>query len=267
MVRFFMSVDVAGSTFFKSSFSGSGEAGWLKHFETFFSAFPIMLTGQVGLEFLDEPTLPRLDIWKVMGDEIIFTCRPARPEEIALMLRALFGAMRRYEDEYFADLPLRLKGTAWIAAFPTPNIEIRIPELSSSDAGDGQVDYIGPDIDLGFRISKFARPSAVVVSVDLLDVLLRAANRAQVEYFLIGREKLKGVLFDRPYPIVWTRPAGEPFAFMPWEVEDCALTAAAATAKPTPAKKLAEAVEGMRSYLRKMHGIDRPRIGFPAAQQ
>lgn len=265
MVRFFMSVDVAGSTFFKSSFSGLGEVGWLKHFETFFSAFPIMLTGQVGLEFLDEATLPRLDIWKVMGDEIIFTCRPARAEEIALMLRALFGAMRRYEDEYFADLPLRLKGTAWIATFPNPNIEIRIPELLS-DAGDGQVDYIGPDIDLGFRIAKFARPSAVVVSVDLLDVLLRAANRAQIDFFLIGREKLKGVLFDRPYPIVWTRPAGEPFAFMPWEVEDCALTAAAATAKPTAARKLTEAVDGMRSYLRKMHGVDRPRIRFPTAR-
>ena len=47
MVRLFLSVDMAGSTQFKSRFS-AGES-WLETFRSFFTNFPLMLAGQVGL--------------------------------------------------------------------------------------------------------------------------------------------------------------------------------------------------------------------------
>lgn len=262
MLRLFLSVDLVGSTQFKTRFTGEEGAGWLTTFQTFFTNFPIMLAGQVGFEFLDdEGSTPAVDVWKVMGDEMIFVAEPKSAEELASLLRALFNTIRLYEQKNFAQLPLRLKGAAWVAEFPERNIEVEIPELSSGDGGR-HLDYIGPDIDLGFRIAKFSRPSSVVLSLDLLDILLAADNRDTLALHLVGREILKGVMFGRPYPIVWMRNAEEPFDFLPWEAEECPLTACAIASQPTSPEHLEKTIGDMRLFLRKMHGIHRPRPGL-----
>src|SRR5436305_11586891 len=118
MLRLFMSVDVVGSTLFKASLPSSGEDGWLVRFQTFFNNFPIMLVGQLGMEFISEADLPRIDIWKALGDEMVFVAEPRRADELILVLRSVFKAMRRYECEYFSEVPLRLKATSWVASFP-----------------------------------------------------------------------------------------------------------------------------------------------------
>src|SRR3546814_5080236 len=79
-----------------------------------------------------------------------------------------------------------------------------ISELSSNDVAP-HLDFIGPDLDLGFRLSKFARPASLLLSLDLVEMLLAADNRADVVLYLVGREELKGVMFGRPYPIIWMR--------------------------------------------------------------
>ena len=79
---------------------------------------------------------------------------------------------------------------------------------------------------------------------------------------MIGSERLKGVFHDRPYPIILARPSDEPFAFYPWEIEDCALMAATAKAPPMSVSMLRETIEGMRQYLFKMHGTARPPTVF-----
>jgi hypothetical protein len=172
--------------------------------------------------------------------------------------------MAAYEQEYLADLPLRLKGSAWLAKFPSPNIEVEVPELAK-DGRTTPTDFIGPDIDLGFRLGKFAHPSTVCVSLDLLDVVLRAANRELLDCYLAGREELKGVLFGRPYPVVWARPAGVSSGFMPWEIEDSPIIAKAVADGPTPSGLLQETIDGVRLYLQKMHGVHQPPISFTAA--
>src|SRR3546814_4574183 len=128
--------------------------------------------------------------------------------------------MHLYEAHHFQTLPLRLKGTAWLADLSENNIALEIPELSSNDVAP-HLDFIGPDLDLGFRLSKFARPASLLLSLDLVEMLLAADNRADVVLYLVGREELKGVMFGRPYPIRWMHDAGEGFALMPWEVETC----------------------------------------------
>jgi hypothetical protein len=261
MIRLFMSTDVAGSTLFKTGAAHRHDTGWLDVFRNFFVNFPIMLIGQVGMEFLEEEALPELVVWKFMGDEAIFTCTPGSPEEVTLLVRAHFNAMAAFEQEYLAELPLRLKGTAWLARFPEPNIEIDVPELGQSD-GLAKTDFIGPDIDLGFRLAKFAFPSTVSVSLDLLDVVLRAANRDLLEFFLVGREELKGVLFGRPYPAVWARPTGMPLRFLPWDVEDSPMVARALADGPAAVARLTDTIDGIRLYLRKMHGTPPQPVRF-----
>jgi len=256
MIRLFLSVDMVGSTQFKARFTGQGSQGWLETFRAFFTNFPLMLAGQAGFEFIEDERTPAIDIWKAMGDEVIFVTEPQSAEEATSILRALLRAMAMYESRYFEHVPLRLKGTAWLADFGEQNIELDIAELATGD-GARHIDYIGPDVDLGFRLSKYARPSTLVISLDLLEQLLGAANADALALHLVGRDELKGVMFGRPYPIVWASDADAGFNFMSWEIEECPLTAAASAAAPTQPDRLAAAIDDMRRYLRKMHGIDR----------
>jgi hypothetical protein len=257
MIRLFMSVDMVGSTQFKARLTGMGAVGWLDTFQTFFTTFPLVLAGQIAFEFLDDHgSTPAVDVWKVLGDEVIFVAQPHTPEELTAILVALLRTMKLYEDRHFAELPLRLKGAAWVADFKRQNIELDIPELSTGDSGR-HVDFIGPDIDLGFRIAKFSRPGSLVVSLDALELLLAASNLDRAALYLVAREELKGVMFGRPYPIVWMHDATERFSFLPWEAEQCPLMAAAMTATPTPVAELAATIDDMRHFLRKMHGFDR----------
>ncbi|WP_428680640.1 hypothetical protein [Sphingopyxis sp.] len=256
MIRLFLSIDMVGSTQFKARFTGQGSQGWLETFRNFFCNFPLMLAGQVGFEFIDSDSTPAIDVWKAMGDEVIFVAEPASAEEAVSILRALLRTMTLYERKYFERLPLRLKGTAWLVEFGEQNIELDIAELSAGD-GARHIDYIGPDIDLGFRLSKFARASSLVVSLDLMEQLLGAPNRDLLSLHLLGEEELKGVMFGRPYPVVWAADAETGFDFLPWEIKSCPLVAAAAAAPPTEIMRLQAAIADMRLYLRKMHGIDR----------
>ena len=260
MFRLFLSVDMVGSTDFKATSPAHGPEGWLEIFRKFFNFFPLMLAGQIGFEFLDEDETPAVDVWKAMGDEVIFTAQPSSPEELTRILHVLLKTMRAYEGQHFERLPLRLKGTAWLADFSRNNIVLDIPELSSSHAT--HLDFIGPDLDLGFRLSKFARPASFVLSLDLVEMLLGAQNASTIALYLVGREQLKGVMFGRPYPIIWMHAADEGFDFMPWEIEACPYVASTVGAAPTPPEVLRRQIEDMRLYLRKMHGLERPPIGF-----
>lgn len=259
MARLFLSVDMSGSTEFKARFTGQGAEGWLSIFKAFFTNFPLMLAGQIGFEFLDDDRTPALHVWKVMGDEVVFAAEPESAEELTAILLALLRTMRMYEARHFQELPLRLKGTAWLADTGGANIEIEIPELSSGQGA--HVDYIGPDIDLGFRIAKFARPGCITVSLDVMEAILSAANGDRAALYLMGQEALKGVMFGRPYPIVWMLDAGgEGFGFLPWEIDSDPMMAAGAAASPTPPEVLVRTIENLRLYLRKMHGRDRPSV-------
>jgi len=255
MLRLFLSVDMVGSTEFKARFTGQGSDGWLDIFRTFFTSFPLMAAGQIGLEFLEDDATPAIDVWKVMGDEVVFVARPSSAEELTSTLLALLRTMQLYEERHFQELPLRLKGTAWLAGFDGQNIEIEIPELSSGTGA--HLDFIGPDIDLGFRISKFARPGSLVISLDVLEAVLGARNADRAALYLMGKEPLKGVMFGRPYPIVWMLPADEPFAFLPWELEQDPMMALAAKTPPASTADLQRTIDDMRHYLKKMHGRER----------
>jgi hypothetical protein len=250
-----MSADVAGSTAYKAESDAlrAAEPGWLKVFSNFYANFPIMLMGLTAVEMMDEESLPEISVWKALGDELIMTAKIESAEEAMGLVRAFYLTMAQYEDRHLNALPLRLKATCWVAEFPSPNIEIEIPELSGRL--EPLIDYIGPSIDLGFRIGKFSRPSTVVLSLDLVEILLASRRADELTYFVLGREPLKGVMFGRAYPIIWARPSERPFNFMPWELEDCALTRKAAAEPPSGPQALTTLIDDVRLYLQKMRGI------------
>ena len=121
-------------------------------------------------------------------------------------------------DEKHTEI-IRCKGTLWLAGFPVSNIETSF--LAKEDIEI--TDFIGPSIDTGFRVSKFSSKRKMCLSVEtallLCDALsdIKKNKELKKKYlkkryipddfdFTIrfeGKEVLKGVLNNTPYPIFW----------------------------------------------------------------
>lgn len=95
---------------------------------------------------------------------------------------------------------LDVKGTAWLAGFPVNNVEI-----ISNDDSQNSVDYIGPSIDIGFRLTKFSNPGKFVVSIELAYLLTKCQSITELQFSYSGKEVLKGVLENKPYPVIWLK--------------------------------------------------------------
>ena len=106
---------------------------------------------------------------------------------------------------------LGAKATIWIAVCGKSNEDRNIIHVTSSSTsnlfGNDAFDFLGPEIDEGFRIAKFAVNKRVVVSPFLVNILHRTAKddaKAIIEsnFRIISYQKLKGVWRERPFPIV-----------------------------------------------------------------
>ena len=75
-------------------------------------------------------------------------------------------------------------------------------------------DFLGPDIDLGFRVAKFAHRRKVIVSATVAHCLYRywkmiagvdegAAEEGMNHLKIVSFNRLKGVWSGREYPIIW----------------------------------------------------------------
>jgi hypothetical protein len=202
-LRLFMSVDVVGSTAFKQK-----TESWLEFvhgFYTFYTGFPEVLAGQVGLHCKKanqpERQAPPL-LWKALGDELIFTALIAHETDAEIYLSAFRAALVQQIRNISTGaqrLPISFKGTAWLAGFPLWNSAIPMQHDNSSVPS---YDYVGPLIDVGFRLTNMASPRKLVVSADLAWFIARQ-ERSGLKFLYDGRVTLKGVLNDRPYPIFW----------------------------------------------------------------
>ncbi|TXN71987.1 hypothetical protein [Methylobacterium sp. WL6] len=229
-----MSVDLVGSTAFKAKHGDKREDAepyptWLNRTKNFYRLFPQILSGHF-VEFLgvldgsDNYKNYAPQVWKTVGDEIIFCVRVTCLEHLACCVRAFIKALATYgESINTLENELDVKGRAWIASFPAPNVTIvsasRAPQEASinevggrlyeedelqADVRPGNYDFLGKQIDTGFRISKFAQTNELALSIDLawLLTLLRQRNLIDCQFTFRGREALKGVIGGVPYPII-----------------------------------------------------------------
>jgi hypothetical protein len=198
----FLSADLVGSTEYKArSAVADDRPGWLTSYEKFFRELPLVLMGQIALAFDEEQTVPNIGLWKVAGDEILFSSELRGPRECGLLLKAFCGCITLYNDRLSAE-GLGLRGCAWGAAFPTRNIELEIPEVAGSE-GEGCVfrDYLGPDVDTGFRLARHADPGELVVSINAA-AAASCVEPAPVAFTLKGQEPLRGLFSHVPYPLL-----------------------------------------------------------------
>lgn len=215
---------------------------WVAHFSSFFTRFT-----QTFAQTWDDswngvpPTISKTRgshcpiFWKAAGDEALYTLDLENQNQAVIAISAFRKAMERCRDAFQEQQEtshLDLKGTAWLAGFPVNNVEIVInfigDDLPSnankvligknnldyrilSEAGYGKnviKDYIGPQIDLGFRLSRLSSPRRLIISADLAALLACTHDdswpktHAPLLYFS-GTEPLKGVLSGTPYPVLW----------------------------------------------------------------
>jgi hypothetical protein len=195
-LRLFLSVDIAGSTAYKSRQPDKVQP-WLPALHRFFTEFPISLAGHYTNG--DTPVL-----WKTLGDEMVFVTRIIDHRQVASHLTRFRDTIAAYREVIKeADRKLDLKGAAWLAGFPVGNTMLKLRH--GMDGAPELEDYVGPSIDNGFRLSKHATPRKFVLSVEAALMLTGTAQAAAVKpkVFLERGEELKGVLGGRPYPKLW----------------------------------------------------------------
>ncbi len=194
----FMSVDIADSTKFKELNSLDDDPRWLGAFQAFFREVPLVLMGQIAKAFAETDDVPNISVWKVIGDEMVFRAQPRSAEEALHIAEAFCRTVVSYDARFFERWPLRIRGCCWAARFPGRNIEIEIPETD----GAGNVDYLGPDVDLGFRLIAQADRGQVILSLNLAEAFASLPARRDMQFYHVDRKVLKGVFAGQPYPLI-----------------------------------------------------------------
>ena len=219
---------------------------WLSPIANFFGAFQEAFVREwrlfknqtaptLGMEVTIDPSF-----WKANGDELIFVKELVDRKEILGCIDAWLKALKAVR-QLLMPKGLDAKATAWTAGFPVTNSELVFqsgpvssdvpfeddPRLQQffllerwhqdPNAQNLVMDFIGPSVDIGFRLTSHATPRRFVISVDIAYFLATTHFSPDIDIsdpsiFYGGRTELKGVLGGKPYPIFWIdAAAGEKF--------------------------------------------------------
>lgn len=205
-LRLFLSVDIVGSSDFKYQQSSGPGAGWVFPFLSFYQTFPEFLDQaveecQTTKKKVKAPALEKPRLWKALGDELIFVVELQRRMDAAHYLRSFRRALQRASRNWLDNSHrFQFKGTAWLAGFPLGNVEV--PVVEQPGVPSSMPDFVGPQIDAGFRLKDHATPRKLVLSADLA-YLLVVTRGHQLHLFFDGDQPLKGIMRGKPYPLVW----------------------------------------------------------------
>jgi hypothetical protein len=225
-LRLFLSVDLAGSTAFKNGPGSRHENGdpfpiWVSAIRHFYREYPLLVRERFRHALVDQEPAPKFgpppEVWKSIGDELLFCSRLRSHEHLSGCVSAFLSALNIYGRKLDGDgKHMDLKGAGWIAAFPAANVTVTSTELPSpqdylaeelenrADESPSEYDFLGKDIDSGFRVARHASSDKFVASVELAWLLSEAHRNRFVgcSFGYHGRHILKGVLKDRPYPVI-----------------------------------------------------------------
>lgn len=217
----FLSCDLQNSTQFKQRSAD----GWVTTFLAFYTEFPSLLATKITDSY---PELRgRLSLWKAIGDELIFSLRIQSERECSDAVDAWMATMLEFEVQHLlGKTPMTLKGGGFLATVPSPDRRVAIPRTVQAADGGSQLDaqqmneatlnaddmtgnfvmdFVGPSIDTGFRVLKFAARGYFVLTVEVAHLLFKHYNddkaRRGRRAYLLGTHPLKGVWGGRPYPV------------------------------------------------------------------
>jgi len=242
-LRIFLSADIIGSTAQKQSKLGAlepnGQANdpsWFTTIQGFY--FEAQQSVEQSWERLQKalgvgsylgaaPTL-----WKTVGDEVLFTKVISDHRQVLAIVRCWIDALQAMREFLAREGKGRLgvKSTIWLAEFPIRNKEVVLSGDTFSQRGpiedyfaengrilntyylngrkDINIDYVGPSIDTGFRLTTQASARKLIISVEVAYILAMAPRLANqvivpVDLRYDGDVHLKGVMGGSGYPLFW----------------------------------------------------------------
>lgn len=158
-----------------------------------------------------------IKIWKFVGDEVLFYLPISELNDLNEILKKINNAQNYVINDlsgwgyHYVSL-LSVKATAWFANVDSQNSRIALDSENNrnivTEIGGSQ-DFIGVDIDIGFRISSHSSSSLVAVSDQLVYYLYRMrkegiiSEKIENHLKIVGFIELKGVWLGRHYPIIW----------------------------------------------------------------
>ena len=170
------------------------------------------------------------ELWKVNGDELIYVAELRSSRHCVAALSCWMKACLSFRTQlHKRGSKLDIKLAAWTAGFPVTNTEVIFERDSSAGSEDwlpvalhyellerwytsadkhGSMtrDFIGPSIDIGFRLSAYASPRRFVVGVEVAHILAVTnipPELGTIRLRFLDMVALKGVLGGRPYPVLW----------------------------------------------------------------
>jgi hypothetical protein len=216
-IYLFFSFDLVNSTSFKVNPSSAG-------------IWPLVITH--FYELIQSELRRRLSeiiVWKYLGDEILLYLIIKNIEDIYESPRFTYeiqiNVMETLRTNFNIKSELNIKSTIWVAGITTiPAIKIndykkhpikddsifRNIAFSLSDQNGNKKDFLGQDIDVGFRIAKYAHKNKVTISAGLAYLLNRmdkgTHQNIDQDIKIVSYEYLKGIWNNRAYPIIWYYP-------------------------------------------------------------
>ena len=212
-VKLFFSFDIVNSTMYKSV-----TGNW-----------PIIipqLLEDIRTRVFEISDLALCSLWRVIGDEMIFVMPIYSIEEMAMAIDSVFEVTQKISKHLkngkFFDMlegqsiqrreiellkiqtPLSIKSAAWIAII---NEKVESPyeciKFNYSASSQNQIitEYLGRDIDTGFRLKTYTQDRRLIVSYELAYILAKYGKAK--ELFIMDYVRMKGVWNETLYPVIW----------------------------------------------------------------
>ena len=213
-VELFFSFDIVNSSLYKDI----NYLGWKSVLTTLLTDIQKNVTKEI----------PAAQLWRVLGDEIIFFVTIRNKEEIYSAIDAIYGILvmtnvKLKNEKFFDNINddfsakeigwmkksniLAVQSAAWLAIVLNGDNSLILPYdniFKKYRISDSQQinEFLGQDIDTGFRIKKETQDRRLVVSLELAKVLSdKTAYLSKLN--IITYKSLKGVWQNRLYPIIW----------------------------------------------------------------
>ena len=244
-IYMFFSFDLENSTKFKTIFPDK----WGMLMEEFYNRAKKIFKELIIREnknHISEGKFSKLKVWKLIGDEILFYKKVHYFEELFYNIKAVYYTLNQLYNELcekgdFLDKGksiiksnIDIKASVWIGECKDNDTEncvnkIYINALSNEDElvlsnnktkslGECHniIDFLGPDIDEGFRVGKYCSKRKITVSAKLAyliyyvtvrqdnDIAFTDLDKEQIinSFRIVQYCELKGIWSGRLYPIV-----------------------------------------------------------------
>ena len=162
-------------------------------------------------------------LWKYVGDEVLLCKRVSNIKELYESVQTSKIVLDSSIEHLHSTFPetktiLSVKATIWCADVlycPPQDFKsldsggacfrnIAIDYITPS--GEEGFDFLGPEIDEGFRVSKYTVRSRLVVSADLAYLIFRERSRfdgIEEKFKIVEYKSMKGIWGERRYPVIW----------------------------------------------------------------